>query len=87
MGANASTEDGGKSVVLRDVDAESIASTSGMTKSEVSQLFLLLMLFLFFLLLILPYDSPPRLLFQVHNAYESFSKGHANGLMNRKDFR
>ena len=86
MGANASTEDGGKSVVLRDVDAESIASTSGMTKSEVSQLLLLLMLFLL-LLLIIPDDSPPRLLFQVHNAYESFSKGHANGLMNRKDFR
>ena len=35
MGVNASKEEGGKSVVLRDVDAESIASTSGMSKSEV----------------------------------------------------
>ena len=38
MGVTTSKEGGGSSVVLRDVDAESIASTSGMSKSEVSQL-------------------------------------------------
>ena len=69
MGVNASKEEGGKSVVLRDVDAESIASTSGMSKSEVLLLlllffpWLLLFFFFFFSLLLLvqtiPDNSPP----------------------------